>query len=73
MTEEWCKHEMPTSWCGTCRPRPGAIDAPVDKVVVQRRFTARWRGACSNCPVWFDEGDEIGVVDGEYICPGCCA
>lgn len=72
MTDRCDLTELFTDQCAHCT---GHTDAPptVDPAEVSHTFEARWRGACTNCDRWFEEGDTVGRLadGGGYVCPRC--
>lgn len=58
--------DLDPAMCSHCR----GLDL-VDRIEVAFTTTAQYRSRCWNCERRIHEGDEIGSLDGEWICQRC--
>jgi hypothetical protein len=69
MTDRCELSDLPTEMCSHCR----GLDKKPARQPAQMWTTARYNGPCFNCGDGIREGDQIGLVDGAWLCQRCAS
>lgn len=64
-----CPHGMPSrASCIDCMEDGPVAPLARRPAVAERIIEARYPGRCAKCGTAIEQGDDIGVVDGDWLC-----